>query len=56
VIRTALFPALMALIGLALIVRTLTAGGGVTSIGLLLGILFLAAGLGRLYLARRWRG
>ncbi len=42
----------MVLIGVAMIVRTLTAGGGVLATGLILGILFLLAGLGRLYLGR----
>lgn len=37
-------------LGLAIVVRTLLAGGGV--VGLLLGPLFVLAGLGRLYLMR----
>jgi hypothetical protein len=37
-------------IGIAIVVRTALAGGGV---GLLLGALFVLAGLGRLYLATR---
>jgi hypothetical protein len=56
VIRGYLLPAAMVLIGLALIVRTLAAGGAVDAVGLVLGILFVAAGAGRLYLERRWRG
>lgn len=40
----------MVLIGVAMIIRTLAAGGGVLAIGLLLGVLFLAAGIGRLYM------
>jgi hypothetical protein len=40
-------------IGVAIFVRTLTAGGGVTSVGLLLGLLFAIAGAGRLWIA--WR-
>jgi len=39
-------------IGIALIVRTAIAGGGV---GILLGLLFVALGAGRLYLLRRRR-
>jgi putative effector of murein hydrolase LrgA (UPF0299 family) len=39
-------------IGIALIVRTAIAGGG---IGILLGLLFVALGAGRLYLLRRRR-
>ena len=38
-------------LGIALIVRTAWAGGGV--IGFVLGFLFLALGIGRLYLMRR---
>jgi multisubunit Na+/H+ antiporter MnhB subunit len=44
---------LMILIGIALVVRTLAAGGGGLAVGLLLGILFVAAGAGRLYLQFR---
>ena len=41
-------------LGLALIVRTAIAGGGsVGSVGYLLGALFVALGIGRLYLLRR---
>jgi len=38
-------------LGVAIVVRTALVGGGV--VGFLLGPLFAAAGLGRLYLARR---
>jgi putative effector of murein hydrolase LrgA (UPF0299 family) len=37
-------------IGIALIVRTAVAGGGV---GIVIGLLFIALGAGRLYLMRR---
>jgi hypothetical protein len=37
-------------VGVAIVVRTLLAGGGV--VGLLIGPLFAAAGLGRLFLMR----
>jgi len=40
------------LLGVALIVRTLTAGGGPLATGILLGVLFAAAGAGRLWVAR----
>lgn len=43
----------MILIGVALIVRTLVAGGGALATGLILGILFMLAGAGRLYLQLR---
>jgi len=45
--------ALMLLLGVAIIVRTLVAGGGLGAVGLLMGVLFVAAGSGRLYLERR---
>jgi hypothetical protein len=37
----------------AMIVRTVAAGGGAVALGLLLGVLFVAAGAGRLYAERR---
>jgi hypothetical protein len=43
----------MILIGIALVVRTLVAGGGVAATGVVLGVLFVAAGVGRLYLQSR---
>jgi hypothetical protein len=50
---TQLLSALMVLIGIAILVRTIAAGGGATAIGILLGVLFMAAGAGRLYAERR---
>jgi hypothetical protein len=47
---TAVLSTILVLIGVALIVRTITAGGGAIAFGLLIGVLFIAAGLGRLYL------
>jgi hypothetical protein len=47
---TAVLSTILVLIGVALIVRTLTAGGGAIAFGLLLGVLFIAAGAGRLYI------
>jgi hypothetical protein len=38
-------------LGAALVVRTVAEGGG--QVGVIVGLLFLAAGAGRLYLARR---
>jgi hypothetical protein len=43
----------MIVIGIALLVRTLIAGGGAVATGVLLGVLFIAAGVGRLYLQLR---
>jgi hypothetical protein len=42
-------------IGVALIVATLGAGGGPASVGLLMGIGFIAVGGGRLWMASRGR-
>ena len=50
---TRVLSALMVVIGVAIIVRTVVAGGGALSLGLLLGLLFVAAGAGRLYAERR---
>jgi hypothetical protein len=44
--------AAMVLIGVILLISTLARGGGPLAIGVLLGLLFIAAGAGRLYLAR----
>jgi hypothetical protein len=50
---TRLLSALMVLIGLGIIARTVAAGGGPVAFGLLMGVLFVAAGAGRLYAERR---
>lgn len=42
-------------VGVALVVRTLSAGGGPAATGLLLGVLFAAAGAGRFWVTRRGR-
>ena len=46
---------LMIVIGIAIFVRTIAAGGGVVAAGVLLGILFVLAGAARLYLQHRRR-
>ena len=43
----------MVAIGVALIARTLAAGGGGLALGIVLGVLFVAAGGARLYLQAR---
>jgi hypothetical protein len=43
----------MIVIGVLLVVRTLTAGGGAIALGVVLGVLFVAAGAARLYLQAR---
>jgi hypothetical protein len=48
---TRLLSSLMVVIGVALLVRTATLGGG--SVGYLFGVLFIAAGSARLYLELR---
>jgi multisubunit Na+/H+ antiporter MnhB subunit len=45
----------MIVIGVALIIRTISAGGGGLAVGVLLGVLFVCAGAGRLYLHGRRR-
>ena len=49
---TRVLSVLLVLIGVALLVSTIARGGGPLAIGVLLGLLFVAAGAGRLYLAR----
>jgi hypothetical protein len=44
---------LMMLLGVAIIARTVAAGGGPIAVGLILGLLFVAAGAARLYVERR---
>lgn len=46
---------LMIVIGVALIIRTVAGGGGAAAVGVVLGVLFMAAGAGRLYLQYRGR-
>ena len=50
---TRLMSVAMILLGVAIIARTVAAGGSPVAIGLLLGVLFVAAGAGRLYVAQR---
>ena len=46
-------PLLMVLLGIAIVVRTIDAGGGPVALGIVLGVLFVAAGVLRLYAERR---
>jgi hypothetical protein len=46
-------PIALVVVGVAIIVRTLAAGGGPLAFGLLMGLLFIAAGALRLTLERR---
>jgi hypothetical protein len=43
----------MLILGVAMIVSTLARGGGALAIGLVMGVLFVLAGAGRLFVARR---
>ena len=43
---------LLVFLGVGIIFRTVDAGGGATAYGVLVGLLFVAAGAGRLYLQR----
>jgi len=50
---TRVMSVLMIVIGVALLVRTLAAGGGALATGVLLGLLFIAGGAARLYVQLR---
>ena len=52
---TLLLSAVMAVLGVVILVRTIAAGGGPLSLGVLFGVLFLAAGAGRFYVTWRQR-
>jgi hypothetical protein len=45
----------MIVIGIVILARTIAAGGGAISAGVVLGVLFVAAGTARLYLQYRGR-
>jgi multisubunit Na+/H+ antiporter MnhB subunit len=53
---TRLLSLAMIAIGVALVVRTIAAGGGGLALGIVLGVLFVAAGGARLYLQGRQGG
>jgi hypothetical protein len=48
-----LFSLVFVVLGLALLVSTLARGGGPLSVGTLLGLAFLAVGIGRLWISAR---
>jgi hypothetical protein len=50
---TILTSGLMVFLGLAIVVRTVAAGGGAAAIGVLIGALFVFAGAGRLWVLLR---
>jgi galactitol-specific phosphotransferase system IIC component len=49
---TQVMSVILVLIGVAMIVSTIARGGGVLALGIVLGLLFVAAGAGRLYVSR----
>ena len=52
---TTIFSIVMIVLGIALIARAVSAGGGPFSIGVIMGLLFLAAGAGRMWVSRSTR-
>ena len=50
---TRVMSVLMLVIGVALVVSTIARGGGPIALGVLLGILFVLVGAGRLYIANK---
>jgi hypothetical protein len=52
---TRVLSAVMVVLGVVLVVRTLARGGGPFAIGVVFGVLFFAAGAARLYLGRAQR-
>jgi choline-glycine betaine transporter len=50
---TPFFSVVLIILGVAILVRTLVAGVHGVAYGLVLGVLFIAAGAGRLWVARR---
>lgn len=52
-VATLVLSSLMVIIGVALVIRALAGGGGPLAVGVVVGVLFLVAGLLRLYAERR---
>ena len=52
-VRTHLLPAVMLVLGIAIVIRTLIEGGGATAVGLVIGVLLAAAGGLRLWAESR---
>ena len=48
-----LLPLAMIVLGVAMVVRAVAGGGGPLALGIIVGVLFVAAGAGRLYVERR---
>ncbi|HVW16795.1 MAG TPA: hypothetical protein VHB30_00975 [Solirubrobacteraceae bacterium] len=52
---TTLTSGLLVVLGVAMVVRTIAAGGGGLAFGIVVGALFVVAGAGRLWVARKTR-
>jgi hypothetical protein len=50
---TLVLSAAMVVLGVAIVARTLAGGGGPLALGIVLGLLFVAAGAGRIWAERR---
>jgi len=50
---TRFLSAAMVVVGIALVVRALAGGAGILSVGVVVGVLFVAAGAGRFWLTTR---
>jgi hypothetical protein len=50
---TLVLSGLIVVLGIGMLVRTIAAGGGPLATGILFGVLFVAAGAGRLWVERR---
>lgn len=50
---TSALSTVMVVIGVGMLVSTIARGGGPLAVGVLLGLLFVAAGAGRLYVSRK---
>lgn len=48
---TIIMSGLLVLIGVTIVARTIASGGGALAVGLILGVLFVLAGAGRLWVA-----
>jgi hypothetical protein len=55
-VATRVLSVLMIVLGMAIGVSTIARGGGPLAVGILLGVLFVAAGAGRLYVEREREG
>ena len=50
---TRVLSSVILVLGIAIVVRTAAAGGGPLSVGVLIGVIFMAIGVARLYLSAR---